>query len=1026
MPGVTNIKENGFETLIVRSLVNEAGYEQGSTKEYNKEMAVDEGRLFRFLLSTQADKLKALRILESDLEKKRFFQQLHRKLNADGVIELLRKGMRYKHLHLDLFYVRPSADNPHAAALYGKNIFSVTRQLQYSVSAPRLALDLCLFLNGLPIITMELKNQLTKQNYKDAIGQYRKARSPKETLFRFKRCMVHFAVDDAQVWMCTELKGDKSWFLPFNKGYHDGAGNPPNPDGIKTDYLWKQILAKGELSNIIENYAQVVEETDEVTGAKTYKQVFPRYHQLSAVTSLLADARRDGVGGRYLIQHSAGSGKSNSIAWLAHQLVTLKKEDGAHIFDTVIVVTDRVNLDRQIKNTIRQFMQVSSTVGWAKSAGELKTLLDEGKKVIITIVHKFQFILEDISGVYKERNFAILIDEAHSSQNGSLSAKMNMVLSGNVYGEEDDLEDKINTIIEGRKMVKNASYFAFTATPKNKTLEMFGKKVRQPDGMVKPEPHYIYTMKQAIEEGFIMDVLKYYTPVKSYYRLTKTVEDDPRFDKKRSQAILRYYVESNAYAIHEKAAVMVEHFHNEVIGKGKIGGKARAMVVASSIKRAVAYYEAINQLLKERHSPYKTIIAFSGEIDYRGRSVTESDINGFPSGEIEKTFKKEPYRILIAANKFQTGFDEPLLHTMYVDKGLSDIKAVQTLSRLNRSHPDKKDTFILDFVNNPAVIKEAFDRYYKTTILSGETDVNKLNDLIDTMESIQVYREEEVHRFVQLYLDGAERDKLDSLLDKCVEVYKSLVVEEQIEFKSCAKAFTRTYHFLAAILPYGSVEWEKLAIFLKLLIPKLPSPQGEDYTEGLLDDVDLESYRAEAWDTLRIQYENKNGEINPIPVSTDVGIDVPEMDTLSNILKEFHDIFGGIEWTDEDKVKKQVSELPDIVRKDEAYQNAMRHSDAQNARAESDRATNKAILATMSSGIELYKAVQANDSFRKWLMDMVFFATYSKPYKQTEDTGSDVAAERAAGYKLMDDSCPVLQARKISMAKDKKDLPHEQ
>ena len=980
MPNQTsNVRENGFETIIVESLKQTSGYEQGYNGDYNKDYAVDETRLFRFLQETQPDKMAELRILDSELEKERFFKQLDKKLKGDGVISLLRKGMKYKHLTLDLFYVRPSADNPNAAALYAKNIFSVTRQLQYSKFNPLLALDVCVFLNGLPIITMELKNQLTKQNYRDAIKQYRTDRSPAELLFSFKRCMVHFAVDDSEVWMCTELKGDKSWFLPFNKGYRDGAGNPPNPNGIKTDYLWKQILAKNELSNIIENYAQVIEETDEDTGAKSYKQVFPRYHQLYVVKSLLADAKRDGVGGRYLIQHSAGSGKSNSIAWLAHQLVTLKNADGTDEFDTVIVVTDRINLDKQIKNTIRQFMQVSSTVGWAKSSGELKALLEEGKKVIITIVHKFQFILEDISDVYKDRNFAILIDEAHSSQNGSLSAKMNMVLSGNVYDDEDDLEDKINTIIEGRKMVKNASYFAFTATPKNKTLEMFGKKVPQPDGTVKSEPHYIYTMKQAIEEGFIMDVLKYYTPVQSYYKLTKTVEDDPRFDKKRSQAILRFYVESNSYAIHEKAAVMVEHFHNEVIAKGKVGGKARAMVVASSIKRAVEYYDAFNSLLKTRHSPYKAIIAFSGTADWHGKQVTEADINGFPSAKIEKTFKSDPYRFLIVANKFQTGFDEPLLHTMYVDKGLSDIKAVQTLSRLNRSHPDKKDTFILDFVNDPAVIKEAFDRYYKTTILSDETDVNKLNDLIDTMESIQVYHADDVNNFVQLYLDGAERETLDPILDKCVDVYKGLIVEEQIEFKSCAKAFTRTYNFLAAILPYGSVEWEKLTIFLNLLIPKLPSPQGEDYTEGLLDDIDLESYRVEARETMRIQYENENGEINPIPVGTDVGIDVPELDTLSNILQAFHDVFGDIEWTDEDKVKKQVAELPNIVRNDEAYQNAMQHSDAQNARAESDRATKDAIIATMSSGIELYKAVQGNDSFRKWIMDMVFNATYSKP-----------------------------------------------
>ena len=978
----TNVKENGFETLIVNSLIENSKYEQGTTTEYNKEYAVDEGRLFRFLQETQPQKLKELRILDSDLEKEKFLKQLDKKLKSDGVISLLRKGMKYKHLPIDLFYVRPSLQNPEATKKYEKNIFSVTRQLQYSVFNPLLALDVCLFLNGLPIITMELKNQLTKQNYKDAIRQYKNDRSPKELLFSFKRCIVHFAVDDNEVWMCTELKGEKSWFLPFNKGYNDGAGNPPNPSGIRPDYLWKEILKKDELSNIIENYAQVIEETNEETKAKNYKQVFPRYHQLDVVKSLLADTKNDGVGGRYLIQHSAGSGKSNSIAWLAHQLVTLKDENGKEIYDTVLVVTDRINLDKQIKNTIRQFMQVSSTVGWAKSSSELKELLSEGKKVIITIVHKFQFILNDISDVYKERNFAILIDEAHSSQNGSLSAKMNMVLSGNVYDDEDELEDKINTIIEGRKMVKNASYFAFTATPKNKTLEMFGKKVTQADGNVKPQPHYVYTMKQAIEEGFIMDVLKYYTPVQSYYRLTKTVEDDPHFDKKRAQAILRYYVESSTDAVFKKAEVMVEHFHNEVISKGKVGGKARVMVVASEISRAVKYYDAICSILQERKSPYKAIIAFSGTTDWHGKQVTEAEINGFPSASIEKTFKTEPYRILIVAKKFQTGFDEPLLHTMYVDSRLSDIKAVQTLSRLNRSHPDKKDTFVLDFVNDTEVIQAAFERYYKTTILSGETDVNKLNDLIDTMESIQVFTEDEINELVELYLNGEDRDKLDPILDTCVEVYKKLEIEEQIEFKSSAKSFVRTYNFLAAILPYGSVEWEKLAIFLNLLVPKLPSPEGEDYTKGLLEDVDIEAYRSEAQETMRIYLANENSEVNPIPVGTDVGINVPELDTLSNILKEINEIVDNMEWTDKDTVKKQIADLPDIVSKDVAYQNAMHTSDEQNSRTESDRATDEAILATLNSGVELYKAIQDNESFRKSIMDMVFNISYKKSYSQ--------------------------------------------
>ena len=652
----SNTKENGFETLIVDTLVNSNGYEQGITTEYNKQYAIDEDRLFRFLMSTQKKAMDELHILDSDLEKDRFFKQLDKKLKSDGVIELLRKGLRYKHLRLDLFYVRPSVHNPEAAALYEKNIFSVTRQLQYSSFNPRLALDVCAFINGLPVITMELKNQLTKQNVFDAVEQYKNDRTPDEVLFSFKRCIVHFAVDDNEIRMCTELKGKKSWFLPFNKGFNNGAGNPPNPNGIKTDYLWKEILTKDELSNIIENYAQVIAEKDEDTGVTKYKQVFPRYHQLSVVKSLLSDAKRDGVGGRYLIQHSAGSGKSNSIAWLAHQLVTLKNDSGKEIFDTVIVVTDRINLDKQLKDTIKQFMQVSATVGWAKSAGELKQLLNEGKKIIITIVHKFQFILDDIGEVHKDKNFAILI---------------------------------------------------------------------------------------------------------------------------------------------------------------------------------------------------------------------------------------------------------------------------------------------------------------------------------------QVYSDADVDTFVERYLADEPRDRLDPILDHCVEVYEGLIIEDQIEFKSCAKTFVRTYNFLSAILPYGSVQWEKLSIFLNLLIPKLPKPEGEDYTEGLLEDVDLESYRAEAQQTMRIQLENENGEIDPIPVSTSVGVDVPELDTLTNILKEFHDIFGNIEWTDEDKIKKQINDIIESVRRDEKYNNAMQFSDKQNARDESDRAAHEAVMNSMQSGLELFREVQNNPSFRKWLFDSAFNSTYQANHNQT-------------------------------------------
>lgn len=978
----TDVSERGLEKLITRYLCDENGYEEGKSSDYSVRHALDVTRLFRFLSATQPGKLEKLRILAEPVEKRRFLQYLDKRLAQVGVIQLLRKGLAYQYEHFDLFYVRPSAGNARAAELFAANIFSVTRQVHYSEANKKLAPDLVIFLNGLPVITFELKNRLTKQSTSDAVRQYKQDRSPKEKLFAFRRCIVHFAVDDSTVEMCTQLAGEASYFLPFNQGYHDGAGNPPNPHGLKTAYLWEDILRKTELANIIENYVQVTETKDPLSRKATYRQIFPRYHQLRLVESLLADAQRDGVGQRYLIQHSAGSGKSNEIAWLAHQLVTLKNAEGQELFDTVIVVTDRINLDRQIRDTIRQFMQVASTVGWAKDSAELRTLLARKCKIVITVVHKFQFILKDMDEHHPNGRFAILIDEAHSSQNGSLSAKMNMVLSDEAV--PDAFEDEINRIVEERiakrKMLKNASYFAFTATPKNKTLEMFGRRVEGADGEASYQPHYIYTMKQAIEEHFILDVLKYYTPVQSYYRLIQTAEGDPRFDKKKSEKLLRAFVEAQPKTIARKAEIIVEHFHTEVISRGKVGGQARAMVVTRSIAQAIEYYEAVTRLLAARQSPYRAILAFSGVHEWHGQQMTEASFNSFPSSEIERRFKKDPYRILIVANKFQTGFDEPLLHTMYVDKPLADVMAVQTLSRLNRCHAGKNDTFVLDFANRPEVIQAAFSRYYKTTVLSGETDPNKLNELVETMEPHEIYTAEQVADFVGRYLQGALRTELDPLLDASVERYLALAVDDQIEFKSCAKAFVRTYNFLAAILPYGKADWEQLSIFLKLLLLKLPSPQGEDLTEGLLDAVDLESYRAEAQEQMSLVLAEDGGEVRPVPISGQVGIPEPDVEPLSEILQDFHEVWGGgkiFPPEHEAHVAEQIATIPKAVRKAATYQNAMQHSDAQNARVESDRATQDAVLETMKTGIELYRAFTENDSFKNWLLREVFDQTYA-------------------------------------------------
>lgn len=987
----TDKTEKGFETLIVNWLVDQNGYEQGTNDDYSKEYAVDETRLFRFLNDTQPREMAKLGVNNNDQKKRQFLNRLSGEIAKRGIIDVLRNGVKAYPADLIMFYFTPTENNEKSKQMFEKNIFSVTRQLRYSIDASKLALDLCLFINGLPAVTIELKNHFTGQSTADAVEQYKEDRDPRDTLFSFKRCMVHFAVDDQTVMFCTKLAGKGSWFLPFNKGYNDGAGNPPNPNGIMTDYLWKDILTKWKLSRIIENYAQVVVDEDPDTKKKTVKQIWPRYHQLDCVEKLLTDVKQNGVGKHYLIQHSAGSGKSNSIAWLAHQLIGLE-QDGHPMIDSVIVVTDRRILDKQIRDTIKQFMQVKNTVVWAQHSRDLKKAIQDGKRIVITTVEKFPYISQEIGQEHINNHFAIIIDEAHSGQSGRNSANMNLALSGMASDNEMDNEDKINAIVEGRKLVKTASYFAFTATPKNKTEEIFGTPYEE-DGEIKHRPFHVYTMKQAIQEGFILDVLKNYTAIDSWYKIAKKVEDDPMFDKKRAQRKMRSFVEGNPDVIAKKAAMMVDHFHEQIIAKKKLNGKSRAMVVTASIPRCIETYCAINKCLADRHSPYKAIIAFSGECKYNGQepALTSAGLNGFPDAKIPKEFKKDPYRLLVVADMFQTGFDEPLLQTMYVDKPLYDIAAVQTLSRLNRAAPGKDEVYVLDFANRTSTIQDAFSKFYRTTILSGETDPNKLYDLITLMESYQVYDNDDVEHVVDLFLGGAERDRLDPLLDPCVATYDELEMDDQIKFKSAAKSFVRTYGFLGSILPYGNVDWEKLSIFLNLLIPKLPSPREDDLSEGILSTIDLDSYRNEAREVVAIKLEDEDAEIAPVPAGKVGHIVEPELDPLSKIIMDFNDMFGNIQWNDADNAQRQILQIPAMVSRDEKYQNAMKNSDEQEARTESERALQKVIFSIMADNVELFKQFQDNPSFKKWLTNMVFNLTYNKegkPYEAPDDLES--------------------------------------
>ena len=959
----TDISEKELETILTNHLCLTHGYEQGESDDYNRDFGVDTERVKRFILSTQKEKAENIACFASPMDERKFFTRLSSELTARGVSDILRKGFRYVSEVFDMYYPLPSELNPTAKKYYTKNIFAVTRQLFYSKQNSN-SIDVMLSLNGLPIMTIELKNHYTGQTIENAIRQYQYDRDPKADptalLLQKKRCAVHFAVDDDEIMMCTELCGTSSWFLPFNKGVNGGAGNPINPHGVRTAYLWEEILEKHSLSDILENYAQVV-------GSKI---VWPRYHQLDAVRRMLQATREGGVGQRFLIQHSAGSGKSNSITWLAYQLVGLL--DGTTpLLDSVIVVTDRVNLDNQIRDNINAFARLKNIVEWADSSKSLKDALAGGKKIIITTVHKFPYILEAIGSELKNKRFGIIIDEAHSSQNGSLSAKMNMTLSGAMV-EEEDLEDRLNAVIEGRKMVKNANYYAFTATPKNKTLEMFGVPFDNGESGTGYKPFHEYAMKQAIEEGFIMDVLRNYTTYASSYKIAKAIEEDPEFDKKQAQKKLRTWVEGRPETIKEKASIMVNHFLSMVVGKGKMKGKARAMVVTSSIIRAIDFYYEINRLLEERKSPWRAIVAFSGNKEYGGKEVTEADINGFSSRDIESKMEQDPYRILVVADKFQTGYDQPLLHTMYVDKKLTDVKAVQTLSRLNRCHPDKMDTFVLDFANDEKTIEAAFQRYYKATILSKESDPNKLNDYINEIEQANIYTEKDVTEVNTRFWKGEDRQTLDPIINKVVEEFKKLDENAQIECKSNIKGFLRFYPFIAAVTSYKSTEWEKLNTFYLLLVHKLPILRGEDFTKGLIESVNFADWRVKKKADAEFVLKDEDTEIAPVPMGTGGGKLEPDFGTLSDILEQFNKI----NWLNKELVKKQLEELPERIKKDQTFMNAARNSNKDTARNVFNESMNKIVVMMLGENSEFCRQYLDNPEFMNFINEKVFMDVY--------------------------------------------------
>lgn len=1001
----TDTSEKALQKIIVAHLTTQQGYTETLAKDFNREFCLNTAQLFAFIQATQPN---AYATIQRKGERA-FLSRLDTKLTQLGVVEVLRKGIKHLDKTIHLFYRQPDTSlNPKEIQNYQANTLSVTQELLYSTNAQnKNRLDLTLFVNGIPVVTIELKNPLTGQTVQNAIRQYKTDRDSKDKLLTFGRCMVHFAADSELVYMCAQLKNGNSNFLPFNKGLNNGgnlppfgAGNPLNPNGLKTAYLWQEVLTKASLCNIIDKFAQIVTETNEETGKTTKKVIFPRYHQLTSVRNILAHAKQNGIGQRYLVQHSAGSGKSNSIAWLAHQLISLHNPTGdKHIFDSVIVITDRTVLDKQLRDNIKAFNHQKGIVEAITGEGsskkdQLKTAINNRKKIIICTVQTFPHLLSEMEEL-QSLNFGIIIDEAHSSQSGQTSAKMNAALAATPQTNEEDeeeeeieaptFEDEINRLIQSRKMISNGSYFAFTATPKNKTLETFGvpeKYIADGEEKTRFHPFHHYSMKQAIEEGFILDVLQNYTTYTSFYKLIKAVEENPQYDTAQAQKKLRSYVEGHEFAIAEKAKIIIDHFNREV--QYLIKGKAKAMVVTKSILSAIKYKFAFDEYLKEINSPHKAIVAFSGKKEYKGIEYDENTLNQFENykNDIPRNFNQSQYKFLIVANKYQTGFDQPLLHTMYVDKKLSDVQAVQTLSRLNRAYkPDKTDTFVLDFYNETEDIKAAFDPYYTVTVLSEETDPNKLNDLVDGLDHYEVYTEENVEEFFDKYASNAQRKIIDPILDTSAHKFRyELSIEEQIAFKSKAKSFLRTYSYLAKLLDFNNHYWEKLWWFLKSLVPKLLIENTDDNAEGILEAIDMDSYRPSKKGTDKISLGEEQGFVNPIPVEVTGGISDADFDTLENILKVFNQRFGDIDWTDQDKVNKILTEdIPADMQADQkVLDTVINTTDKQNARISSDKKVDELMQKYLFTQTEIYKKYTSDPDFQRRYREFIFNVLWNK------------------------------------------------
>ena len=986
--------EEALESSIETSLIDN-GFYKGSNSDFNKEYAIDEKRFWHFLESTQEDELEKLK--RDTQYKLKIIQRLDRMIKKYGVLKLLRKGLDIDDAHFTLMYVAPLASSSQTIQdKFNSNEFSVTRQITYSKTNPLQEIDMVIFINGLPIITMELKNQWTGQNAKvHGQKQYREDRDTTQALLNFTRCIVHFTVDTDEAYMTTKLDGKKTFFLPFNKGNNHGKGNPVNLNGHKTAYIWEEVFTKKSLAGLIQHFVRLDGKDGDALSKRTL--YFPRYHQMDVVRKVIEDASEKGVGQTYLIQHSAGSGKSNSLTWAAYQLIETYPNNidtvgnrglDNPLFNSVIVVTDRKLLDKQLRDNIKEFSEVKNIVAPAYSSEELKKSLESGKKIIITTIQKFPFIVDGIADL-SDKRFAIIIDEAHSSQSGSAHDNMNRAMGKDTEKNDRlDAQDTILEIMRTRKMKGNASYLAFTATPKPNTLEKFG--VKQEDGTFKP--FHLYSMKQAIEEGFILDVLSNYTTYKSYYEIEKSIENNPLFDIAKAQKKLRAYVERDKQTIATKTDIILKHFVDKIVNTKKLKGKAKGMVVTQDIQTALLYYFAITEKLKELDNPFKIIIAFSGKKELKGIEYTEEQINKLPNID-DKDRKNEDkisyhfdtndsYKLLIVANKYLTGFDQPKLTAMYVDKKLQGVLAVQALSRLNRSAnklgKKTEDLFVLDFFNKVEDIKTSFDPFYTATSLSGATDVNVLHELKSSLDYIGVYEWGEVEDFIEKYFDGAEASELSPIIDVPAERFNNklkLEDEDKADYKIKAKQFVKIYGQMASIMPYEIVNWEKLFWFLKFLIPKLIiKDKNQDALDELLNSVDLSTYGLERVKlNTTIGLDDNETEVdpqNPNPRGTHGGDE--EKDPLDVIINSFNERwFQGWDATPEEQrvrflnMAQKMKEHPDF--KNKYVDNSDTHT--------RDLAYMKIFDEVMNqqrrSELDLYRMISQDDAFKSAMQDTV-------------------------------------------------------